>query len=101
MQRQEEIAHHGVIDGALSRILPRGIRRLIILKNADNIDAIGVAEFVAIEAFEFAAEYEVKVLRRGRRCGLGHGGLSSPEQWLRTIFQRPPGLVAVNGGKRP
>jgi hypothetical protein len=95
----DEIAHHRIVDRTLSRILPSRIGGLVVRKDAYDIEALSVVKFVVIETFQFATEHEMQELWL-RICGLGHGRLSSPEQWLRKLFQRLPRLTAVNGAKR-
>ena len=64
MQVDDEIPHHGVIDRALRRAFPRCISRLVIGIDTDDVEAGEIPELVTIEVRQFAAENEVKELRR-------------------------------------
>lgn len=75
MQVDDEIAHQRIVDRTLCGALPSRVRRLIVGKDADDVERVEVSEFVAVEFFEFAAENEMQKLGISirRRCALGHG----------------------------
>ena len=45
MQMHDEIAHMGVVDGAMGRILPRVIGLGVIGVDADDVDRLQIREF--------------------------------------------------------
>src|SRR5688572_2682668 len=58
----DEIAHAGVVDGALRGAFPSVVRRFVIRERADEIDFAQILELGAVEALEFAADDEVQQL---------------------------------------
>lgn len=62
MQVNDEIAHQRVVDGALRRALPRRVRRLVIGKDADDVETRQIAEFVTVEILELATENKMQQL---------------------------------------
>ena len=56
MKLDDDVTHHGVIDGALGGGLPRCKCQIVIWKYADNIEMTEIAEFVAVEGCQFATK---------------------------------------------
>ncbi len=63
-----EVAHHGVIDGALGRTFPGRKGCLIIRKNSYDVEAGDITEIMTIERCQFAAKD--KVQERSIRVGI-------------------------------
>ena len=60
----DEVAHHGVVDGAVRSALPGGKRLRVVGVDADDIEVLEIAELDALERGELASEYEMQQLLR-------------------------------------
>src|SRR5581483_4931984 len=63
VQVDDEVAHMRVVDGLLRLGLPGDIGTGVIRVDADDVDLVEIAELVAAEFGEFAAEDQMQQLR--------------------------------------
>src|SRR3989337_3391297 len=62
VQMHDKVAHMGVVDGAVSGVLPGVIGPRIVGIDADNVERLEVAELDLVERRKLASEHEVKHL---------------------------------------
>jgi hypothetical protein len=55
----DEIAHQGIIDRSLRCAFPGIIGLFVIRINAYDVKIINILELDAVQAFQFAAEYQM------------------------------------------
>ena len=63
MQVDDEIARLRAVDRRLRLGAPGPLGAGVIGEEADDVELVGIAEFVAVERFQFAAEHQVQALR--------------------------------------
>ncbi len=62
VQVDDEVAHVGVVDRCLRLAAPGALGAVVIGKDADDVDLGGIAEFVGVEVFQFAALLQMQQL---------------------------------------
>src|SRR5204862_2123534 len=60
----DEIAHQGIIDGALRAAFPRRIGGRIVRIDADDLELLQILEFRRVEYLQLAAEHQMEQLLR-------------------------------------
>src|SRR6188472_4034199 len=60
----DEVAHMGIVNGAVRSVLPRVIRLRVIWVNADDVELFEIAELYSVERGELPSEHEMKQLAR-------------------------------------
>src|SRR6476469_6395355 len=78
MHMDDEVAHLGVVDGALGGGFPGSLGFGIARENADDIELRHILELVLVESDELAAEHEVEKLLAGFRAHDGSIPLRCP-----------------------
>ena len=63
MQVDDVIAGLGAVDGRLRLGAPGPLGACVVGEEPDDVDLGEIAEFVAVDRFQFAAEHEVQALR--------------------------------------
>src|SRR3989304_7530911 len=78
VQMHDKVAHMGVVDGAVSGVLPGVIGPRIVGIDADNVERLEVAELDLAERLKLASEHEVKQLPPARLGAVLCGHAPSP-----------------------
>src|SRR3984957_661580 len=77
MQMDDVITYLRVVDRRLRLGAPGALGAGVVGEEADDIELLGIAEFVALKRFQLAAEHQVQALRLrfvlGLRIRRGHG----------------------------
>src|ERR1700722_10339307 len=60
VQMHDEIAHLGIVDGALRLGLPGRVGAGIVRIDTDDVDLVEIFEFHALNTIELAAKYQVE-----------------------------------------